>query len=313
MRKVGKTPICSNSLYFRNARLFIILFVRILGDFVCDFGWEFAILFEVLWIQIVKRKSIIFKLGGRGVQGHNQFCEQIGVSYQWEPIQATRKLSGGAGRSDLKFAWNEVKESILSQVGVAEVVSLRFVNRLLIPLHTTAPKMITKHTLRDACFGATTLKTKKICKPLFPLQHSKTPWTPNLSKVCPSGGFWGFQSGGLEFVKDFSKFVKRTFSTNFGQIPVPLTGIPENNRWDKFWTNLGFGAFLNAVRGKGVCKKRWQTLRAKGALISEPRFSNPCEMRLFPREKGKTAFSRKKPSTKAVFLFSEGKIASRRG
>ena len=33
-------------------------------------------------------------------------------------------------------------------------------------------------------------------------------------------------------------------------IPVRLTGTPENNRWDKFWTNLGFGAFLNAVRGK---------------------------------------------------------------
>ena len=28
------------------------------------------------------------------------------------------------------------------------------------------------------------------------------------------------------------------------------TGTPQNNRWDKFWTNLGFGAFLNAVRGK---------------------------------------------------------------
>ena len=31
-------------------------------------------------------------------------------------------------------------------------------------------------------------------------------------------------------------------------------------------------------------------LRAKGTLISEPRFSTPCEMRFFPREKGKTAF-----------------------
>ena len=33
------------------------------------------------------------------------------------------------------------------------------------------------------------------------------------------------------------------------------------------------------------------TLRAKGTLISEPRFSTPCEIRFFPREKGKTAFS----------------------
>ena len=35
------------------------------------------------------------------------------------------------------------------------------------------------------------------------------------------------------------------------------------------------------------------SLRAKGTLISEPRFSTPCEMRFFPREKGKTAFSKK--------------------
>ena len=35
-----------------------------------------------------------------------------------------------------------------------------------------------------------------------------------------------------------------------------------------------------------------KTLRAKGTLISEPRFSTPCEMRFFPREKGKTAFSK---------------------
>ena len=33
-----------------------------------------------------------------------------------------------------------------------------------------------------------------------------------------------------------------------------------------------------------------RTLRAKGTLISEPRFSTPCEMRFFPREKGEMAF-----------------------
>ena len=31
-------------------------------------------------------------------------------------------------------------------------------------------------------------------------------------------------------------------------------------------------------------------IRAKGTLISEPRFSTSCEMRFFPREKGKMAF-----------------------
>ena len=38
-----------------------------------------------------------------------------------------------------------------------------------------------------------------------------------------------------------------------------------------------------------------KSLRAKGALSSEPRFSIPCEMRFFPSEKGKTAFSKQSP------------------
>ena len=38
------------------------------------------------------------------------------------------------------------------------------------------------------------------------------------------------------------------------------------------------------------CAAETTTLRAKGALISQPRFSIPCEMRSFPREKGKMAF-----------------------
>ena len=36
-----------------------------------------------------------------------------------------------------------------------------------------------------------------------------------------------------------------------------------------------------------------KTLRAKGTLISEPRFSTPCEMRFNPRDTGKTAFLKK--------------------
>ena len=44
---------------------------------------------------------------------------------------------------------------------------------------------------------------------------------------------------------------------------IPLIGTPKNNRRDKFLTNLGFGAFLNAVRGgrvrnsKRVSSKKW--------------------------------------------------------
>ena len=45
------------------------------------------------------------------------------------------------------------------------------------------------------------------------------------------------------------------------------------------------------------------SLRAKGTLISEPRFSTPCEMRFFPSETGKTAFSKKNPRDKGLFPF----------
>ena len=63
---------------------------------------------------------------------------------------------------------------------------------------------------------------------------------------------------------------------------------------------------------KSLCDKRKilcikTSLRPKGTLISEPRFSTPCEMRFFPREKGKTAFSRKNPRQRPFSLFSRGK------
>ena len=50
-----------------------------------------------------------------------------------------------------------------------------------------------------------------------------------------------------------------------------------------------------------------KTLRAKGTLISEPRFSTSCEMRFFPREKGKTVFVEGFSFRMAVFPFSRGK------
>ena len=57
----------------------------------------------------------------------------------------------------------------------------------------------------------------------------------------------------------------------------------------------------------------FSTLRAKGTLISEPRFSTPREMRFFPREKGKTVFSKKNPRQRPFSLSRVGKIASRAG
>ena len=91
--------------------------------------------------------------------------------------------------------------------------------------------------------------------------------------------FSGFQSGGPKFVKNLSKiwkFVRKfsffKFPTNFWRIWVPLTGTPKNNRRDKFWTNLGFGAFLNAVRGKRV-RKNSELRDSRIASLEVPEFS----------------------------------------
>ena len=84
---------------------------------------------------------------------------------------------------------------------------------------------------------------------LYSIQNART---PNLPKICPIGCFGGFRSGGRNCA-NLSKFVWklpfRQILTNFSNIWTPSLQ-PPNNRWDKFWTNLGFGAFLNAVRGK---------------------------------------------------------------
>ena len=54
--------------------------------------------------------------------------------------------------------------------------------------------------------------------------------------------------------KSVQKLPFRSNFDKFFQISFPLTGTPQNNRWDKFWTNLGFRAVLKAVRGKRVRK-----------------------------------------------------------
>ena len=56
-----------------------------------------------------------------------------------------------------------------------------------------------------------------------------------------------------------------------------------------------------------------KSLRAEGTLISEPRFSTPCETRFFPREIGKMAFFDGFSLKIAFSLYRVGKIASRKG
>ena len=54
-------------------------------------------------------------------------------------------------------------------------------------------------------------------------------------------------------------------------------------------------------------------VRAKDTLISAPRFSTPCEMRFFPRDKGETAFVEGFSLKRPFSLSRVGKITSRRG
>ena len=97
------------------------------------------------------------------------------------------------------------------------------------------------------------------CEPFFPLQHSKTPRTPNLSKICPSDRFWGFQTGGLKFVKNLSKFVRKLPFFKFRQIidrfQSPGLETPKNNQ------SLGQILDKFGVRGVFDCCNKWYHFR----------------------------------------------------
>ena len=78
--------------------------------------------------------------------------------------------------------------------------------------------------------------------------------------------------------------------------------------------------FRRVLEDAGVTKVKFITpinslssLRAKGTLIGEPRFSTPCEMQFFPREKGITTFVEGFSLKRPFSLSRVGKIASRRG
>ena len=68
-------------------------------------------------------------------------------------------------------------------------------------------------------------------------------------------------------MENFVKICLLNFD-KFFQISVPLTGTPKNNCWDTFWANLGFRAFLNAARGKGLATLRSQFRMLVGCSIA---------------------------------------------
>ena len=98
---------------------------------------------------------------------------------------------------------------------------------------------------------------------VFPLTAFKnTPETQICPKFVPAIVLGGFQSGGLKFVKNLSKCARTChFGQIFDKFQSPGLEPPQNNRWDKFWTNLGFGVFLNAVRVNLHCSFQGNSTR----------------------------------------------------
>ena len=95
--------------------------------------------------------------------------------------------------------------------------------------------------------------SSNVASPFSPYSIQKRPKPQICPKFVPAIVFGGSSQGDenlKKIVKICPKIAVFQIFDKFFQIFVPLTGTPKNNRWDKFWTTLGFRAFLNAVRGK---------------------------------------------------------------
>ena len=96
------------------------------------------------------------------------------------------------------------------------------------------------------------------CNPRVPSAPNPK-FVQNLSQTIVFGGS---SQGDQKFVKKLSKICKTdNFQTNFqifdkffSDFWSPWLEPPKTIARDRFWTNLGFGVFLNAVRGKSVRK-----------------------------------------------------------
>ena len=112
-------------------------------------------------------------------------------------------------------------------------------------------------------------KITECLEPFFPLQDSKKRPEPQICpKFVPAIVFGGSSQGDWNWSKICPKITVCQILTNFWQIQVPLTEATQNNLWGKFWTNLGFGAFLKAVRGKGFAILRYLELRDLNLLVT---------------------------------------------
>ena len=115
----------------------------------------------------------------------------------------------------------------------------------------------------------------RFANPFFPLQHPKTPPTP---KFVPTIVIQGFNQGDPNLSKICRKFENLSgncrfsiFRQIFDKFGFPWLEARKTIVGTKFWTKLGFGEFLNAVRGKRVRKARMKTSFSLEMSQSRPR------------------------------------------
>ena len=106
-----------------------------------------------------------------------------------------------------------------------------------------------------------------VANPPAPYSIQTCPEPRICQKFVPTIVFRGSNQGDRNLSKICRKFEKRQFLDKFSNFrrvfdksgPPPLIGTPKNNRRENFLTNLGFGAFLNAVTGRRVRKMTAKT------------------------------------------------------
>ena len=107
----------------------------------------------------------------------------------------------------------------------------------------------------EGIFAKTALLQNRpfVANPFPPLQPSKTPETPNLSKICPSNCFGGFQSGGLKFEKICRNLKNGNFRTNFDkffQISVPPDWNPPKQLLGQILDKFGVSGVFEGCKGE---------------------------------------------------------------
>ena len=97
-------------------------------------------------------------------------------------------------------------------------------------------------------------KSPKLVNPFSPYSIQKHPEPQICPKFVPAIVFRGSVPGNWNLSKicrNLSEIMVFQILTNACLTNFrPPDWNPKNDRWDKFWTNLGFSVFLNAVRGK---------------------------------------------------------------